>query len=164
MKLNARIVPLNEELPIAEDDPIFRLGELSELSEPIGPLTNAEIPQSSLSKSKTSYTNRVRSRSSPFCAPLSPHCGRNTIISCSIVHRTFLRSRKTLFFSLILTSFLTFQIIFLFLDSIFLPDGYVSFKSPWPRTIRECENPESGRSSLTDSRLLVTFFPKRLLL
>jgi len=36
----ARIVPLNEELPIAEDDPIFRLDQLSE---PIGPLTNGEI-------------------------------------------------------------------------------------------------------------------------
>ena len=36
----ARIVPLNDELPIAEDDPIFRLDELSE---PIGPLSNAEI-------------------------------------------------------------------------------------------------------------------------
>jgi prevent-host-death family protein len=36
----ARIVPLNEELPVAEDDPIFRLDELSE---PIGPLTNTEI-------------------------------------------------------------------------------------------------------------------------
>ena len=36
----ARIVPLNEELLVAEDDPIFRLDELSE---PIGPLTNTEI-------------------------------------------------------------------------------------------------------------------------
>jgi prevent-host-death family protein len=36
----ARIVPLNEELPIAKDDPIFRLDELSE---PIGPVTNTEI-------------------------------------------------------------------------------------------------------------------------
>jgi len=36
----ARIVPLNEELPLAEDDPIFRLDQLSE---PMGPLTNAEI-------------------------------------------------------------------------------------------------------------------------
>lgn len=36
----ARIVPLNEDLPVAEDDPIFRLDQLSE---PIGPLTNAEI-------------------------------------------------------------------------------------------------------------------------
>jgi prevent-host-death family protein len=36
----ARIVPLNEELPIAKNDPIFRLDELSE---PIGPLTNTEI-------------------------------------------------------------------------------------------------------------------------
>ena len=36
----ARIVPLNEELPVAKDDPIFRLDELSEA---IGPLSNAEI-------------------------------------------------------------------------------------------------------------------------
>ena len=36
----ARIVPLNEELPVAKDDPIFRLDELAE---PIGPLTNTEI-------------------------------------------------------------------------------------------------------------------------
>jgi prevent-host-death family protein len=36
----ARIVPLNEETAIPEDDPIFRLDELAE---PIGPLTNAEI-------------------------------------------------------------------------------------------------------------------------
>ena len=36
----ARIVPLNEDLPIAKDDPIFRLDELAE---PIGPLTNTEI-------------------------------------------------------------------------------------------------------------------------
>jgi prevent-host-death family protein len=32
----ARIVPLNEETAIPEDDPIFRLDELAE---PIGPLT-----------------------------------------------------------------------------------------------------------------------------
>jgi prevent-host-death family protein len=36
----ARIVPLNEDLPVAKDDPIFRLDELAE---PIGPLTNGEI-------------------------------------------------------------------------------------------------------------------------
>lgn len=36
----ARIVPLNEDLLIAKDDPIFRLDELAE---PIGPLTNREI-------------------------------------------------------------------------------------------------------------------------
>ena len=40
VKHNARVVRLNEELPIAVDDSIFRL---EELSEPIGPLTNAEI-------------------------------------------------------------------------------------------------------------------------
>src|SRR5437762_7035352 len=36
----ARIVPLQTELEIPEDDPIFRLHELAE---PIGPLTNAQI-------------------------------------------------------------------------------------------------------------------------
>jgi prevent-host-death family protein len=36
----ARIVPLQTEPEIPEDDPIFRLHELAE---PIGPLTNAEI-------------------------------------------------------------------------------------------------------------------------
>jgi len=36
----ARIVPLKAEPDLAADDPIFRLDELSE---PIGPLTNAEI-------------------------------------------------------------------------------------------------------------------------
>ncbi|HYZ74009.1 MAG TPA: hypothetical protein VE641_13080 [Chthoniobacterales bacterium] len=36
----ARIEPLNNELPVAKDDPIFHLDELAE---PIGPLTNFEI-------------------------------------------------------------------------------------------------------------------------
>ena len=36
----ARIVPLQTEPEIPEDDPIFRLHELAE---PIGPLTNAQI-------------------------------------------------------------------------------------------------------------------------
>lgn len=36
----ARIVPLKPQLELSADDPIFRLDELSE---PIGPLTNAEI-------------------------------------------------------------------------------------------------------------------------
>jgi len=36
----ARIVPLQAEPEIAENDPIFRLHELAE---PIGPLTNAQI-------------------------------------------------------------------------------------------------------------------------
>jgi prevent-host-death family protein len=36
----ARIVPVQTELEIAENDPIFRLHELAE---PIGPLTNAQI-------------------------------------------------------------------------------------------------------------------------
>jgi prevent-host-death family protein len=36
----ARIVPMQEQTSIPEDDPIFRLDELAE---PIGPLTNAEI-------------------------------------------------------------------------------------------------------------------------
>lgn len=36
----ARIVPLQTEPEIAENDPIFRLHELAE---PIGPLTNAQI-------------------------------------------------------------------------------------------------------------------------
>lgn len=36
----ARIVPVQAEVEIRQDDPIFRLHELAE---PIGPLTNAEI-------------------------------------------------------------------------------------------------------------------------
>jgi prevent-host-death family protein len=38
----ARIVPLDEQTSILEDDPIFRLHELAE---PVGPLTNVEIDQ-----------------------------------------------------------------------------------------------------------------------
>jgi prevent-host-death family protein len=38
----ARIVPLDEQTSIPEDDPIFRLHELAE---PVGPLTNVEIDQ-----------------------------------------------------------------------------------------------------------------------
>ena len=38
----ARIVPLQEQTSIAEDDPIFRLHELAE---PIGALTNVEVDQ-----------------------------------------------------------------------------------------------------------------------
>jgi hypothetical protein len=34
---------LNEELPVAKDDPIFGLDDLAE---PIGPLTNTEIDRS----------------------------------------------------------------------------------------------------------------------